>query len=99
MLTAPIEEYDAIGSFPRKAARLHFYFAKLHLFSHAFRGLLGSDHIPHYLLGCATAAISAAVSNIDLILTDPIVSLFVVGMPSYLHCVSCSGLHCCITAK
>ncbi|KAH8891506.1 hypothetical protein GQ53DRAFT_147907 [Thozetella sp. PMI_491] len=82
------EEYDHIGRFPRKAARLHFNFAKLHLYSHVFRGLSGHDPIPHYFLDCTAAAISAATSTIDLILTDPEVSAVVVGMPSYLHCMT-----------
>jgi len=82
------EEYDHIGRFPRKAARLHLNFAKLLLYSHVFRGLSGNDSIPHYLVGNTSAAIEAAVSTIDLILTDPDAAAVVVGMPSYLHCMT-----------
>ncbi|KAK1633315.1 hypothetical protein BDP81DRAFT_397214 [Colletotrichum phormii] len=91
------------GRFPRKGALLHFHFAKLHLYSHIFRGLSGDSPIPHHFLDCAATAISVATSTIDFINTDPDVAAGVVGMPSYLHCMTafacmflpawCSGIH------
>lgn len=80
--------YDHIGGFPRKAALLHLNFAKLVLHSHVFRGLSVNDPIPHYLLDNTATAISSATNTIDLILTDPDASSVVVGMPSYLHCMT-----------
>ncbi|KAK1499074.1 hypothetical protein CPAR01_02111 [Colletotrichum paranaense] len=82
------EQYQHIGRFPRKGALLHFHFAKLHLYSHIFRGLSGDSPIPHHFLDCAATAISVATSTIDFIITDPDVAAGVVGMPSYLHCMT-----------
>ncbi|KAL2884473.1 hypothetical protein SGCOL_000421 [Colletotrichum sp. CLE4] len=76
------------GRFPRKGALLHFHFAKLHLYSHIFRGLSGDIPIPHHFLDCAATAIAVATSTIDFIITDPDVAAGVVGMPSYLHCMT-----------
>lgn len=68
--------------------RLHYQFAKLHLNSHVFRGLSAGQPIPHYFLDCTTAAICAATSTIDFILSDLNVADVVVGIPSYLHCMT-----------
>ncbi|OLN92060.1 Transcriptional activator of proteases prtT 1 [Colletotrichum chlorophyti] len=76
------------GRFPRKGALLHFHFAKLHLYSHIFRGLSGDSPIPHHFLDCAATAISVATSTIEFIITDPDVAAGVIGMPSYLHCMT-----------
>ncbi|KAF9878706.1 C6 transcription factor [Colletotrichum karsti] len=82
------EESEHIGRFPRKGAKLHFHFAKLHLYSHIFRGLSGDNPIPYHFLDCAATAISVATSTINFILTDPDIAAGVVGMPSYLHCMT-----------
>ncbi|KAH6897415.1 hypothetical protein B0T10DRAFT_184501 [Thelonectria olida] len=82
------EQYEHIGSFPRKGVQLHYHFAKLHLHSHVFRGLSSDSPIPHYFLDCTVAAVSAATSTIEFILTDSDVAAGVVGMPSYLHCMT-----------
>ncbi|TKW52552.1 Transcriptional activator of proteases prtT [Colletotrichum tanaceti] len=82
------EQYQHIGRFPRKGALLHFHFAKLHLYSHIFRGLPGDGPIPHHFLACAASAVSVATSTIGFITTDPDVAAGVVGMPSYLHCMT-----------
>ncbi|KAH8880523.1 hypothetical protein GQ53DRAFT_537113 [Thozetella sp. PMI_491] len=78
------ERHDQIGGFPRKGAQLHFYFAKLHLYSHVFRGL-GRSPIPPYYLESAAAAVSAATSIIDFITSDGELHAALAGMPSYLH--------------
>ncbi|RXG42284.1 hypothetical protein VDGE_30122 [Verticillium dahliae] len=77
-----------LGRFPSKGALLHFHFAKLHLYSHIFRGSSGENPIPHYFLDGTATAIAAATSTIEFILTDPDVSASVVGLPSYLHCMT-----------
>ncbi|KAI9172567.1 Transcriptional activator of proteases prtT [Paramyrothecium foliicola] len=81
-------QHQQIGLFPRKGALLHFHFAKLHLYSHIFRGLSGDSPIPHYLLDCATEAVRVATNTLELILSDPDIAAGVVGMPSYLHCMT-----------
>lgn len=80
-----VDNHQRIGKFPPKGALLHFYFAKLHLYSHVFRGLPGEQPIPHYFLDCASMAISSATSIINFIRTDPDVAAAINGMPSYLH--------------
>ncbi|KAK2050032.1 hypothetical protein LZ31DRAFT_456043 [Colletotrichum somersetense] len=85
---ALLEQHQHIGRFPRKGALLHFHFAKLHLYSHVFRGLSSENPIPHHFLDCAATSISVATATIDFILTDPDVAAGVVGMPSYLHCMT-----------
>ncbi|KAF6817744.1 hypothetical protein CSOJ01_02181 [Colletotrichum sojae] len=82
------EQSQHIGRFPRKGAMLHFHFAKLHLYSHIFRGLSGDSPIPHHFLDCAATAVSVATSTVDFILTDSDVAAGVIGMPSYLHCMT-----------
>lgn len=44
--------------------------------------------IPHYFLEGASAAVSAAINTIDFILSDADVSAGIVGMPSYLLCMT-----------
>ncbi|KAM0323880.1 hypothetical protein ACHAQA_008461 [Verticillium albo-atrum] len=82
------EQYSGLGRFPSKGALLHFHFAKLHLYSHIFRGSSGENPIPHYFLEGTATAVAAAISTIEFILTDPDVSASVVGIPSYLHCMT-----------
>ncbi|CRK19871.1 hypothetical protein BN1708_000513 [Verticillium longisporum] len=82
------DQYSGVGRFPSKGALLHFHLAKLHLYSHIFRGSSGETPIPHYFLDGTATAIAAATSTIESILTDPDVSASVVGIPSYLHCMT-----------
>lgn len=63
---------------------LHFHFAKLHLYSHIFRGLPHDSPVPHYFMESATSAVSAALAILDFIRSDPDVAAGIVGMPSYL---------------
>lgn len=83
-LTFPLDPHEYIGQFPKKGVLIHFHFAKLHLHSHVFRGL-GSSPIPSYFLDGAIAAVSAATSVIDLLLTDSDLREGLMGMPSYMH--------------
>jgi hypothetical protein len=78
-----IERWDQLRGFPRKGALLHFYFARLHLHSHVFRGLRDAA-VPTHFHDCAATAVSSAHSIIDLILSDADVREGLVGMPSYL---------------
>lgn len=58
--------------------------AKLHLHSHVFRGLKGTA-VPAYFLDSAAAAVSAAISTIDVVLNDPDIRSALVGIPHYIH--------------
>ena len=75
---------DFIGEFPRKGVILHHHFAKLHLHSHVFRGLKNTP-IPPYFHENAVAAVSAATSIVESLLTDPDLRDGLVGIPHYLH--------------
>lgn len=94
--TSLLEHHDRIGSFPRKGVLLHFHFAKLHLYSHVFRGLRNTS-IPPYFLDCATSATTAATAIVNLLITDPEIQPALSGMPSYMH--SMTGFACMFLAK
>jgi hypothetical protein len=91
------DNHERIGTFPRKGVLLHFHFAKLHLYSHIFRGLGKGDPIPSYFLEPASAAAAAATSIIDLLIADADIQPAVAGMPSYMH--SMSAFACMFLAK
>ncbi|KAM0273620.1 hypothetical protein ACHAQH_008214 [Verticillium albo-atrum] len=83
-----IQQYLGVGRFSSKGALLHYHFATLHLYSHIFRGSSGESPIPHYFPDGTATAVAAATSTIEFIVTDPDVSASVVGIPSYLHCMT-----------
>ncbi|KAG5662645.1 hypothetical protein KAF25_005063 [Fusarium avenaceum] len=76
------EVHPTIGGFPRKGALFHFHLAQLYLYSHVFRGQ--SNTIPSHFLDTASMAVTSASAIIDILLTDPDLSISIVGMPSYL---------------
>ncbi|KAJ9668346.1 Histidine protein methyltransferase 1 [Coniosporium apollinis] len=76
--------HPCLGGFPIKGVLLHYHFARLHLYSHLFRGLSNAP-IPDYFQEGASAAVSAAASIVDLLVTDQDLRDGLVGMPSYLH--------------
>lgn len=90
------ERHERIGTFPRKGVLLHFHFAKLHLYSHVFRGLR-KNPIPSYFLEPASSAAAAATAIIDLLIADADIQPALAGMPSYMH--SMSGFACMFLAK
>ncbi|KAI1083111.1 hypothetical protein F5B20DRAFT_577494 [Whalleya microplaca] len=90
------EGHEHVGRFPRKGVLLHYHFAKLHLYSHVFRGLNNAT-IPTHFLDSATAAVNAATSIVDLLIADPDLQAAVAGMPSYLH--SMTAFACVFLAK
>ena len=91
------DHHERIGTFPRKGVLLHFHFAKLHLYSHIFRGLRKGDSIPPYFLEPASSAAAAASSIIDLLIADADIQPALAGMPSYMH--SMSAFACMFLAK
>lgn len=96
-LTSTADQHERIGTFPRKGVLLHFHFAKLHLYSHIFRGLGKGDPIPPYFLEPASSAAAAATSIIDLLIADADIHPALAGMPSYMH--SMSAFACMFLAK
>lgn len=76
-----------VGNYPRKGVGLHFHFAKLHLYSLAFRGIgkpgfkspeiaLDIDELANSALLSATAIIRAVVSDMEI-------QSFMNGLPTY----------------
>lgn len=96
-LTRMADHHERIGTFPRKGVLLHFHFAKLHLYSHIFRGLRKGDLIPSYFLEPASSAAAAATSIIELLIADVEIQPALAGMPSYMH--SMSAFACMFLAK
>ncbi|KAF2259776.1 hypothetical protein CC78DRAFT_536823 [Lojkania enalia] len=82
--TELLKLHQFIGEFPTKGVILHHHLAKLHLHSHIFRGLKGAP-VPPYFQDSAVAAVSAATSIIDMLLTDYDIREALVGIPHYIH--------------
>jgi hypothetical protein len=82
MLTTELRQ--SIGEFPTKGVILHHHFAKLHLHSHVFRGLKGSD-VPAHFRESAAAAVYASTAIVEMLLGDPHVRQSLVGIPHYMH--------------
>jgi hypothetical protein len=80
----PPELHESIGEFPTKGVILHHHLAKLYLHSHVFRGLSGSP-VPPAFHASAIAAVTAATSTIETVLTDPDICAGLVGIPHYIH--------------
>ncbi|KAF2853348.1 hypothetical protein T440DRAFT_487286 [Plenodomus tracheiphilus IPT5] len=76
--------HECIGEFPTRGANLHHHIAKLHLHSHVFRGLKGNA-IPSHFEDSAAAAVSAAISTVDVVLNDPHIRTALAGIPHYIH--------------
>ncbi|KAF2017494.1 hypothetical protein BU24DRAFT_344912 [Aaosphaeria arxii CBS 175.79] len=76
--------HQFIGEFPTKGVILHHHLAKLHLHSHVFRGLKGAP-VPTYFQDSAIAAVAAATSIVEMLLTDFDIREALVGIPHYIH--------------
>ena len=76
--------HQFIGEFPTRGVVLHHHLAKLHLHSHVFRGLKGGS-VPTHFQTSANAAVAAATSIIDMLLSDPDIRNGLVGIPHYMH--------------
>ena len=86
-----------IGNYPRKGVGMHFYFAKLYLCSHAFRGMTthGNSHIngrqsgsPAHVLHSdmeeiASTAVLSAKAILRTIIEDPEMQNHLNGLPLY----------------
>lgn len=86
-----------VGNYPRKGVGLHYFFAKLHLCSHAFRGFspdsgfhangkhVGSTshELPPDLEELASSAVLCAKSILRTIVDDPELQAHLNGLPLY----------------
>jgi hypothetical protein len=84
MILTTAELHQFIGEFPTKGVILHHHLAKLHLHSHVFRGLKGAP-VPNFFHDSATAAVAAATSIIEMLLTDYDIREGLCGIPHYIH--------------
>jgi hypothetical protein len=82
--TELLKQHQFLGEFPTKGVILHHHLAKLHLHSHVFRGLKGAP-VPSHFRDSAVAAVSAATSTLEIVLSDTDVRESLVGIPHYLH--------------
>ncbi|EXJ82824.1 hypothetical protein A1O3_06639 [Capronia epimyces CBS 606.96] len=80
------------GNYPRKAADLHYYFAKLFLYSHLFRGATLAEAQRHRhqhqpldpdLEEFASFAIHAATSILRIVVADQEIQSYLPGLPAY----------------
>ncbi|KAF2033092.1 hypothetical protein EK21DRAFT_109229 [Setomelanomma holmii] len=78
------EFHEQLGEFPRKGGMLQSHLAKLHLYSHVFRGLKGPP-VPHHYQSNAVAAVTSATSVIEIVLTDDTIRTSLAGLPHYIH--------------
>jgi hypothetical protein len=78
------KQHQFIGEFPTKGVILHHHLAELHLHSHVFRGLKGAP-VPSHFRDSAVAAVLAAKSTIEAVLSDTDLRESLVGIPHYLH--------------
>ena len=79
-----VEFHRHIGEFPTKGVILHHHLAKLHLHSYVFRGLKGTS-VPSYFEDSSAAAVYAATSTVEMLLSDHDIRASLVGIPHYLH--------------
>lgn len=82
--TELLKLHQFIGEFPTKGVILHHHLAKLHLHSHVFRGLKGAP-VPPYFQDSAVAAVSAATSIVEMLLSDYDIREGLAGIPHYIH--------------
>jgi hypothetical protein len=81
-------KHPRIGDYPSKAVTLHFYFAKLLVCSHVFRGLSSDvtvDPIPPIFQDLAHMAVESAKSIIHLVVEDSDLKIAFIGVPHYFH--------------
>ena len=79
-----------VGNYPRKGVSLQYHFAKLYLYSHAFRGAgssrgaqSGAQDVAMELDEIANVAILSALSILRFVISDPEIQSFLDGLPTY----------------
>lgn len=82
---------DHVGNYPRKGVNLQYYFAKLYLCSHAFRGAGSqefqsrSHEVAMEVDHVANTAVLSALSILCSVLADVETQSFLDGLPTYFH--------------
>jgi len=80
-----------VGNYPTKGVGIQHHFAKLFLFSHAFRGLRSghvqdrSCNIELELYEMASSAVLSAISILRTVTSDPEIQSYLNGLPTYFH--------------
>jgi len=79
-----------IGTFPTKGTYIHHYFSKIYLDAYVFRGLPSpsasrTSVIPQSFVETASAAVTAAISIVNIILEDVEVQVGLAGVPHYFY--------------
>ena len=75
-----------VGNYPQKGVALHYYFAKLYLCSHAFRGISNSSttfRMSQELVEIAEVALASATYILRAINTDSELQSYLNGLPLY----------------
>lgn len=90
MLTNASDPNKHIGTFPTKGTYVHHYFSKIYLDAYVFRGLpntssLQTSVIPQAFVETASAAVTAAISIVNIILGDVEVQVGLAGVPHYFY--------------
>ncbi|KAI0396780.1 C6 transcription factor [Xylariaceae sp. FL0594] len=81
-----------VGNYPSKGVGIQHHFAKLFLFSHAFRGLRSSQsqdnrsgNIELELHEMASSAVLSAISILRTVTSDSEIQSYLNGLPTYFH--------------
>lgn len=90
ILTSTLDPNKHIGTFPVKGTYIHHYFSRIYLDAYVFRGLRTSSTsqtpvIPQPFVETASAAVTAAVSIVNIILEDVEVQIGLAGVPHYFY--------------
>ncbi len=90
ILTGTLDPNKHIGTFPVKGTYIHHYFSRIYLDAYVFRGLRTSSTsqpsiIPQPFVETASAAVTAAVSLVNIILEDVEVQVGLAGVPHYFY--------------
>lgn len=76
-----------VGNYPRKGVGLHYHFAKLYLYSHAFRGVdkpgFKSPEIALDIDELANSALLSATSILRAVISDTEIQGYLNGLPTY----------------
>ncbi|KAK5111650.1 hypothetical protein LTR62_004755 [Meristemomyces frigidus] len=85
--TARFSHNRYVGNYPRKGVGLHYHFAKLYLYSIAFRGIghpgFKSPEVERDIDELATSALSSATAILKTVVQDPEIQDFLTGLPTY----------------
>lgn len=85
--TERFSESRYVGNYPRKGVGLHYHFAKLYLYSHAFRGIgkrgFRTPDVALDIDELASSALLSATSIIRAVVSDSEIQSYLNGLPTY----------------